>query len=567
MLFKWRGRGSQKYGQVLFLFFLVLLIYHALSGGDIITTTTRTHDATPGESTKNLNPFIEDHARFWRALYSHILFNDPECTPPELVGIPHKLDVMYDPKHEPPRPDILWLQPADVQKLKSAHAKFLDDVRTKSPQIPFQPDSRGIVVTAGFSQLPVVAISLRMLRRTGCTLPVEVFLASQADHDTFVCDHIFPSLNAKCLVFQDIVVAAGTGVILTRFQYKIMALLFSSFESVLLLDSDAFPATNPTDLFSHPVFTSHGLILWPDFWYPSESPYYFEIASIHSIPPLNARPATESGEILLNKSQHDMTLILAAYYNYYGPDIYYPLHSQGAPGQGDKETFRWAAVATNSTFYFVHTPVLALGHVDSNGEFFGSAMAQHDPRADWATHRLRSPHPGTEIDNDNDNADDDASYPAPRQRPQEAALANPDPKHPTTPDIRVPPLFIHANFPKFDPGTLFLSTTQPPGRVGPTFDSNGTSVRPWDDTLRAPYDYVGYDLEAAFWEEIKYVSCEWQEGMGAWRKVRGEGVDVCMVVRRWAEKVFGQKGAKGEDTDQGEPAGRAGGEENGLPGE
>jgi alpha 1,2-mannosyltransferase len=73
------------------------------------------------------------------------------------------------------------------------------------------------------------------------------------------------------------------------------------------------------------------------------------------------------------------------YYNYYGPQYYYPLQAQGGPGQGDKETFGAAAMAVGAPgpFYGVRTPVVALGnHVDDKFVFAGAAQA--DPLMDYA---------------------------------------------------------------------------------------------------------------------------------------------------------------------------------------
>ena len=70
-------------------------------------------------------------------------------------------------------------------------------------------------MTAGSSQLPVLLTSLRMLRRTGCTLPVEIYLGSTTDYDHQLCDEILPGLNACCFVVEDVLVQAETGV-LTR---------------------------------------------------------------------------------------------------------------------------------------------------------------------------------------------------------------------------------------------------------------------------------------------------------------------------------------------------------------
>jgi alpha 1,2-mannosyltransferase len=103
------------------------------------------------------------------------------------------------------------------------------------------------------------------------------------------------------------------------------------------------------------------MVLWPDFWFPSESPSFFEATEIPA-PPIYVRALTESGEILYSKSKHNLSIMLATYYNYYGPDFYYPLQSQGAPGEGDKETFLWSAVALSEPFYTVKTKVRALGY-------------------------------------------------------------------------------------------------------------------------------------------------------------------------------------------------------------
>ncbi|KPI35112.1 Alpha-1,2-mannosyltransferase MNN2 [Cyphellophora attinorum] len=466
---------------------------------------------------------------------------------------PSQAGCRFDPKRSPPRPDLLWLKPADIASLKAAHSKFLQDVKEDGLSMSYVADTTGIVMTVAGNRFPVLLTSLLMLRKTGTTLPVEVFLDSHKDYNAKLCDSILPSMNAKCIVFGDIVRASDSGVELQGYQFKMIALLFSSFESVLLLDADAFPTTDPSYVFTSEVFERHGMILYPDFWYPSESPYYFEIASIRKMPNLSARPSIESGEIFLNKRKHNFTLLLAAYYNYFGPDYYYVLHSQGAPGQGDKETFGWAAIATNNSFYLVHKGVEPMGHFDSNGDFVGSAMAQFDPVADYAYYQAPSgDSPG---DSPKDTEKTDSDFPAADPRPDRNISQSP-----STPNIQA--LFLHANFPKFDPSTFFLSTTQPPDRANPSFDSNGTALKPWGASLPVPNALVAdYDIEAAFWEEIETVSCKYgrEDGVfGDWslRAIVGKGgnvvgkggrekaeaearMDVCDVVGAWKGKAFG----------------------------
>ncbi|KAJ9602667.1 mannosyltransferase [Cladophialophora chaetospira] len=462
-------------------------------------------DAQP--PSKTVSPLLDNQAKFWRSLYQIILNNDPNCkNAPDRV-VPQKLDIGFDPTQDRQRPDLLYMDTADVKRMREAHSNFVSDMKS-IPHLPYESGSRGIVMTGGFNQLPVLVISVRMLRRTGSDLPVEVFVADESEWDDQICKVVLPSLNAKCLLFSDIFHAANTGVSIDRYQFKIIAILFSSFEEVLLLDSDAFPVNNPLALFEKEPFKSSGLIVWPDFWYPSESPYFFEIAKIAAMPRLTERASVESGELMYSKAKHHMSLMLAAYYNYYGPGYYYPLLSQGAPGEGDKETFAWAAIALNEPYYAVHERVMALGRHDTNGNYLGSAMAQHDPIAD---HNFTEAHgPPTDTGKDN-HFDMQAS--------------------------EVKPFFIHANFPKFDPSTIFgHQMTDFADEVvgGPTRDSNGTNVRCWMDPARA-VELFGFDVERRFWEEIKTTACEYEQQFGTWRGKTG----ICLRTQEYWDDVFG----------------------------
>ncbi|KAL2429786.1 Alpha-1,2-mannosyltransferase MNN21 [Exophiala dermatitidis] len=458
---------------------------------------------------KPTNPLLKSQAAFWRDLYHIISRNDPNCEHPPEAVVPQKLDIGFDPSHNHQRPDILFMDTADIRRMREAHSNFVGELKKSPPKMPYEPDTRGIVMTAGFEQLPVLVISLRMLRRTWSLLPVEVFLADAADYDAKICNEVLPTLNAKCVIFADIFQAAESRVSIERFQYKIMSVLFSSFEEVLLIDSDAFPLYDPLDLFLAQPFNRTGMVVWPDFWYASESPYYFEIANIKDIPPLNTRSAVESGELMFSKSKHSLGLMLATYYNFYGPNYYYPLLSQGAPGEGDKETFAWAATAVNEPFYPVFEPVKALGRIDSSGNFIGSAMAQHDPRPDYAIaqDRWNEHHQKTVTKSTGNNQ-------------------------------AVKPFFIHANFPKFNPATIFGEQTrdfsaQVIGSGGPTRDSNGTWVRCWMDPVRA-VEMFGFDVEKRFWEEIKGTACEYEHQFGCWKGKKG----ICDRVKDYWNEVF-----------------------------
>ncbi|EXJ84333.1 hypothetical protein A1O3_05000 [Capronia epimyces CBS 606.96] len=504
-------------GLILFLLFLQTRIRRSSPSGD-----GQPAAILPSTRARPSNPLLKSQASFWRDLYLIILNNDPSCDQPPEAVVPQSLDIGFDPSHDHQRPDILYMDPADIKRMREAHSNFVNDLKDTPPKMPYEPGTRGIVVTAGYNQLPVLVISLRMLRRTWSLLPVEVFLADDSEYDDEICNVVLPTLNAKCLVFSDIFRAAESGVSIDRFQYKIMAVIFSSFEEVLLLDSDAFPIYDPLPLFQEEPFNSTGMIMWPDFWYASESPYYFDIAKIESIPPLNLRPAVESGEVMFSKSKHHLSLMLAAYYNYYGPAYYYPLLSQGAPGQGDKETFAWAATALNEPFYAVRRRVMALGRVDSAGSFLGSAMAQHDPAADFAFAE---------------------AHPLPHEKVFDV------------PAREVRPFFIHANYPKFDPSTIFTEQTRDfsskvIGTGGPTRDTNGTWVRCWMGEARAN-EVFGFDVERRFWEEIKGTACENEHQFGCWKGKQG----ICDRVKHYWHEVFEPLPTGGHGSTQPPPPG------------
>lgn len=515
-------------GHLLALFLILLFLQTYIHQSTPVEHPSAT---PPAAAARPASPLLKDQITFWRDLYLIILNNDPDCDRPPEAVVPQKLDVAFDPSHSHPRPDLLFMDSADVKRMREAHSHFVNDLKKEPPTMPYEVGTRGIVTTARYNQLPVLVISIRMLRRTWSLLPVEVFLSDSSEYDEQICDSVLPTLNAKCVVFSDIFRAAETGISLKGFQYKIMAILFSSFEDVLLLDSDAFPIHDPLLLFQQEPFNDTGMIVWPDFWYGSESPYYFEIAKIESIPPVNIRAATESGEVMFSKSKHDLTLMLAAYYNYYGPEYYYPLLSQGAPGQGDKETFAWAATALKKPFYAVNERVAALGRIDSTGHYLGSAMAQHDPVADFAFTKAHGP---------------------PHERVKGPEKGVTEEKAVGAQASTVKPFFIHANYPKFDPSTIFGQqirdfATTVIGSGGPTRDTNGTWVRCWMAEARA-VEIFGFDVERVFWEEIKGTACEYEGLFGCWKEKHG----ICDRVKHYWHAVFEPLASSVEGIEQGE---------------
>jgi alpha 1,2-mannosyltransferase len=292
--------------------------------------------------TETSSTFNASVVEFWQDLASALIAATPQCSPLKVLNEHmHPADTHFDPldtdRKAPDR--LVDFTDQDETALLRAHYAMRTEAQRLAPRLPFAEGTTGIVTTANRKYMPVLLVSLRMLRRTGCKLPVQVFIDDWDTYDTSTCDILLPSLNARCVIISEIYSQNNNTEFKNpeHFQYKVLAILFSTFEHVLFLDSDAFPAYDPSVLFTTAPYTSHGLVTWPDYFALTVSPHYYHIASIPP-EPVSTRFSTESGQLLLRKSLHRESLLMMLYYNYFGPDYYYPLLCQGSHGAGDKET-------------------------------------------------------------------------------------------------------------------------------------------------------------------------------------------------------------------------------------
>lgn len=381
--------------------------------------------------------------------------------------------------------DFLDMDPYHVGQMRSVHRSLVASL----PEYTGSHIGYGIVMAGGGPYLQTAFLSIRMLRRTNCTLPVELWMVDEAEFDETLCKSELADLGVTCRVISRIVGPAairsirGFASILriivgkqsrAFYQTKALAILLSSFEMVLFVDADNFPLYDPEVLFASHPFADTGIIAWPDFWRSSVSGYFYNISGMnisHASPDLQhhelAESGTvESGQIMWNKRTHWKALVLAVYYNIFGPNFFYPLLSLGAPGQGDKETFIMAARVLGDDYYFVAQPVIAIGHYDERGVHRGVAMLQANPILDFAKTPAR-------------------------------------------------PFFLHANNCKFN--TNILSSIKKSFPSGPR--------RIWSDY---PDDIVGYDVERAAFQELEYIACE--------SKMRA--LDFCGKVKNHIAQVF-----------------------------
>jgi alpha 1,2-mannosyltransferase len=300
--------------------------------------------------------------------------------------------------------EFLQVSENDKEVLTKSHS----DTVAKLPEYPSDVYSgTGVVFTAGGRYFPVLLVSLRMLRRVSPKIPVEVFVANHEEYEPEFCEKVLPSMGGKCLILSEIY---GEQFFkdfdIHGYQLKIMAIIASSFENVIFLDSDSMPIKNVESVTQQEPYLSTGYIIWPDFWYRTTSPHYYDIAGIKLgervrgdltltdpgfVPQAdleNALPdkSSESGQVVVSKSMHYKGLLLALYYNLHGYNAYYPLLTQGNVGEGDKETFLAGALALKEQVYQVKTDCAPAGYSHPEEGYRGTGIRQILPIDDYEYH-------------------------------------------------------------------------------------------------------------------------------------------------------------------------------------
>ncbi|QPG72834.1 hypothetical protein FOA43_000136 [Brettanomyces nanus] len=375
------------------------------------------------------------------------------------------------------------------KELTKSHELMVKSLPDSYPEGLYK--GNGIVYVGGGAFNWYALLSIQHLRRLGCTLPIEVIIPEIDEYETDLCQRLFPTYGAHCIFLPKVLDNdVRSDFLFKGYQYKSLALLVSSFENVLMLDADNIPTTNPEIIFKAEPFNSTGLVVWPDFWKRTTSPDFYSIAGIklneksrtskgyarygkyekpncpegkvllHQLKGAIPDPSSESGQLLISKKEHTKDILMALYYNLYGPNYFYPLFSQGAAGEGDKETFIAGAHVLNRPYYQVRQLVSPIG-MYKNGKFRGVAMRQADPMADY-----------------------------------QLGIKYKDSVEPVKEEPKM--MFMHVNFPKLDPIKLKVEEF--------VFDAETKKRNRFfgDDFARK----LGYDFELAQYQNMKIFACD-----------------------------------------------------------
>lgn len=266
------------------------------------------------------------------------------------------------------RPEV-WPPTIELRRGADSIAEHLAALRTVAAArfTPTYHRGRGIVYVGGGAYWPGIVVGIRMLRGTGCKLPVEVWYrgscepvnpADVADLDVWLID------AEKCPLSNRVKFST---VDRGGWESKLYALSLTMFNEVLFLDADAYCVTDPVPLFDL-LTEREPLVFWEDM--PNQ---------VHSIawdrvwPDGTGRvPTFQGGQFLIDLHSGWRTLAVAHWMcqhsDYYFGALY-----------GDQDCWRVALAATGAGFR-------SLGPADWEAPAF---VCRHDG-APYVVHRCQS---------------------------------------------------------------------------------------------------------------------------------------------------------------------------------
>ncbi|KAK3399734.1 nucleotide-diphospho-sugar transferase [Sordaria brevicollis] len=480
---------------------------------------------------------------FWVEFFTRLEQVRPRAPP---LKFKQRADALnWKPDFDRPRPEIWQPKAKDVEDLTSSHAAFIKQLPDFARHLPYDVDTTGIVTTAGKGNFGQVITLLVMTRQSGSKLPIQIVLDSSSAWIDNLCANFVPHYNAACIYVEDIWARLDPPPpTFSRFQWKFLAMVASTFQNILFLDADIIIANNPDSLFTPGAepYQSTGFIAWPDFWAPSGSKIFYKVAGDVPVPKLTDRTTSESGIIVMDKARHADTLLLASYYNYHGPAHYMAMLSQHGPGEGDKETFLQAAYVLEELakkpferggyrppmewtkspstrgqkkgFYDVKKMPASHGR-SANGKWRGMFMKQMDPMEDWRALQ---------------QAAKEAKHPAPAATNSPRLFdsswlstvgnltLNQDPKK---------TMFFHHNGVKPD----FSRVLKSDSGLTEVDEKTGKHVRMWGDP-KWIIETTGRDLEKIMWLSTMEVWCRLDEA---------EFDDVCAKMQAIYDEVYDSK--------------------------
>jgi len=240
---------------------------------------------------------------------------------------------------------------------------------------------RGIVICAGGVTCFTNAwVCINMLRRLGCTLPIQIWHLGEQEMDSQMRSLVAP-LDVECVDAYELR-KQHPARILGGWEVKPYAILHCSFREVMLLDADNVPVLDPEFLFETPQYLETGAIFWPDRGRFSASNPIWNICGV----PYQDEPECETGQIVVDKARCWEPLKLAMWYNE-NSDFYYRYQ------HGDKDTFHLAFRKLDKSYAMPSRGIDSIEDTfcqhDFKGEGFSSIAPPTNGICSFATNSFR----------------------------------------------------------------------------------------------------------------------------------------------------------------------------------
>jgi len=239
------------------------------------------------------------------------------------------------------------------------------------PAPPRNFHGRGIVICGGgVSYFTNAWVCINMLRRLGCSLPIQLWHKGPDEMDEPMKALVRP-LGVECVDALK-VVRKHPARRLGGWELKPYAIIHSSFQEVLLLDADNVPVANPESLFATPQYRATGAIFWPDFKKMEKIHVLWASCGLEDEP----GQEFESGQIVVDKKRCWEALRLALWFNEQSDFYYQHIH-------GDKETFHLAFHKMRKSYGMIDTPIHPLESTMCQHNFKGRRLFQHRNTDKW----------------------------------------------------------------------------------------------------------------------------------------------------------------------------------------
>ena len=278
-----------------------------------------------------------------------------------------ELGTSHDPAIRSSRRSAMLDEPLTERNARARSEAFIRTI----PPVPDRHQGRGIVICGGGPKYFTPAwVCINMLRRLGCSLPIQLWHLGEAECDDRM-RALVATLGVECVDGRELSRTYPSR-ILNGWELKPYAIIHSPFREVMLIDADNVPVTNPDFLFDTPQFEETGALFWPDIGRLDASREIWDLCGVA----YRDEPEFETGQIVVDKERCWNALSLCMWYNEYSDFYYRHVH-------GDKETFHLAFRKLDQPYAMPEEGVHHLPATFCQHDFEGRRLWQHRNHDKW----------------------------------------------------------------------------------------------------------------------------------------------------------------------------------------